>query len=336
MKESKIDYIEYIKLIGKGLLRKKERTEILDVINNPNIVKFCSLGTLNSDKIIYIVRIDAKSGLCALLKNMLELIRFADQYGFVPVVEFSKNIIYTEEDGFMGTSNPFEYYFEQPMSVSLKEAHASRNVVFSNIRHINSFASSLGYEISNEQIFELGRIYKKYIRLTKDLDNEFKLNTFNMFDHNRILGVHFRGTDFAANYKNHPVFITAREYLSKVEQLMGKGQYDYVFLATDDQGCLDLFHDALKEKLLYTDAVMRSSQTPLHLTKHNRRHDKYLLGKEVLSDVFSLSRCTSLIAGRSNVSIMARIVNASLQRHFNECVILDSGLNKSGNVLRVK
>lgn len=320
-----------------GIKDKNIREKILDAIENPRNLNIICKGKKNPGKIIYYIRISAKSGFCVLYKNVLELIYFADRLGFIPVVEFTKDILYSEEELFLNTNNAFEYYFRQPDEVSLETALQSENVIFSKMSDLKVFTGELGYELNEDQLHELAKIHRKYISLRKELEDEFSKEFELIFNGINVLGIHVRGTDFAKNYKNHPQFVPTNDYLQKAIELWRTGKYEKIFLATDDEKSLNLFKNEFGDNLIFFADIYRTFDgTAVHLTKHKRLNDRYLLGKEVLKDVFALSKCNALIAGRSNVSMIARILNFANEKKYIDCCILDYGLNKNGKILRVK
>ena len=64
----------------------------------------------------------------------------------------------------------------------------------------------------------------------------------------KVLGVHVRGTDFGQGFRAHPKMISAEEFKQSVIKMMQTGEYDKIFLATDDSTALAVFKEELYTK----------------------------------------------------------------------------------------
>ena len=297
-------------------------------------------GTMLPDKMVYHIsfyrlslkncKVRDSTGFCALLHLSLEMILFADTFGLMPAVEWGINSFYYDSGMDCLTQNVFEYYFEPVSQIDCREINNYKNVIESRPSHGYFFVDNrIGYDIKQYEIEKLGYLYKKYVHLNK-ITKEFIEKSLNsiMAKENRILAIHIRGTDFYNDKKNHPVVISFKEYLVKAKEVFSHGEYDKVFLATDDANALELFKQEFNEKLLYYNDVFRSkNHFGVHATFDNRPLHHYKLGLEVLRDVYTLANCDSLICGLSQVSFAARYVNIALERNFKEIVILDNGIN---------
>ena len=62
--------------------------------------------------------------------------------------------------------------------------------------------------------------------------------------------------------------------------------------------------------------------------KVDQDRSRYDRGVDVLKDIYTLARCGGLIAGLSQVSIMARIICLSLEREYRYVKILNTGIYK--------
>lgn len=144
----------------------------------------------------------------------------------------------------------------------------------------------------------------------------------------KILGVHARGTDFKRNYNGHPIAVTAQEYLAEAKNLVETGEYDRIFLATDDTNAVRLFRNEFGSKILYYDDVTRGEGNETVMKSDSTRDDHhYKLGLEVLRDMYTLASCDGLVAGLSQVSFAARIQKFSWNQQYVDLKILDKGIN---------
>lgn len=302
------------------------------------------LGELNQDKIIYYCvagdDVIATGGFCALLRESLLSIGFAGEMGMTPVIKWGEHTHYYDQGMDKVTKNVFEYYFKPVSNVPCQEVMCSQNVVY--LMRIDSayvmkrynipITKTSTYQPNEEEIALLGKLYQKYIHLNEEtklyLEEEISKHRGDV----RMLGVHIRGTDYKQGFCMHPVLVNPREHLEKAKELLEKGEYDKVFLATDDLNALKLFQNALSStQLVYYDDVLRTEGSiGPHSVESTRALHHYKLGLEVIRDVYTLATCDGLIAGLSQVSFAARYINFALDRHFDDLVILDHGVNASG------
>ncbi len=338
--------LEKFPRLGAGLYAFKHSSD-RDYYNkavqtDPSVFQFHTLGEKNPDKNIYLIRIgDPGDGFFAEFNRLLMYLYTADKYGFTPVIEFTESFLYYEENGVDGETNPFSYYFLQPSGLDPSDIKKSRNVVYSAFFHTlqpELMEERKGiYGFTDKYIENMGRIIKEYIRLVPGAERYVeegiqRIGEGTSFE--RIIGVHFRGTDYRAGIEGHPEYLTPEIVIEKVKELMTKDGYDTVFLATDDNGALEKFKAAFGDALRYYDDVFRSDKDlSVAFSKDDRDLHHYKLGLEVLRDMETLSRCDSLIAGLSQVSLASRINKEALEQKYKELCILDPGIVTNGQDL---
>ncbi len=309
------------------------------VQTDPAVFQFHELGNENKDKNIYFVKMgDSGDGFFAEYNRLLMYLYTADKFHFTPVVYFTEKFLYREDHPVNGSDNPFEYYFLQPAGVKVSEIEKSRNVVFSEYVHtlqkeLVELKNGL-YGYDDSYIEMIGRINEKYIRMNSVVSG-FVDQGFERIckgtDPERIIGVHFRGTDFKKGLDAHPVFMGPERQIKKVRELMEDKGYDRVFLATDDLEALNEFRDCFGDKLSFYDDVFRSDKdTSVAFLNDSRENHHYRLGLEVLRDMETLSRCGALVAGLSQVSLAARIRKSGTGREYRDLCLIDPGVVKNG------
>ena len=268
-------------------------------------------------------------GFFAEYRRILDYLYFADLWGFTPYIEWNKQFSYSEDELINGVDNPFEYYFKQPC---VTKDECLNYKYFVNSRECElELAASLkprnGYAISNEYIDVMARIAKKYIRLNSFTYNYLSEEITRILNNKKTLGVHVRLTDFKQNYFGHPVCITADKHLAYAKQAMESGEYEQIFVATDDSSTINLFKAEFGGKMVYYDDVVRSDgDISIAFIEYEREHHHYMLGLEVLRDMYTLAMCNGLIAGKSQVSICALIENRN-HKVYEYVEILDDGYN---------
>lgn len=198
-------------------------------------------GLANGDKTIYYIEDDNKDfGFFAMYRAWLEYLYFADVCGYTPVVYAGDHFAYKEEDPVHGTGNPFEYYFDQPASVTVCESRQSRKVVHSDLVHRQMVelvftGKHSNYKTSRRYMHEMGQIARKYIKFNMPTWEYISDGVRHMgFEKEKVLGVHIRGTDFRACYDNHPVYLEEEDCFREIDRVTDKNSYSKIFIATDD------------------------------------------------------------------------------------------------------
>lgn len=300
--------------------------------------KIC-YGIANKDKIFYFIEEDClDAGFFAMYRWWLEYLYFADVCGYTPVICATHGFLYKEKEAVNNTKNPFEYYFIQPSGIGVQEARHSRQVILSDKKHREMVELILtgkigNYKYNSQYLYLMARIVKRYIKFnhyTQDYIDEGLEKI--KFAQEKMLGVHIRGTDFRAMYDNHPVYITEDECFIEIDKLLEKNEYSKVFLATDDERILNKFISRYKSRLCFYDDVERNDQNESVAFKHNTRgRNKYLLGLEVIRDMYTLSMCTGLVAGISQVAICAQIHKLSRKEKYKDIKIINKGIYSNQN-----
>ena len=288
----------------------------------------------NDDTVFFIDMEESHSGFFAEHNRLLAMLYFADKYDMKPVVKYHKGYCYAEKQPVNGTMNPFEYYFEQPSGISLEELKSFKRVFRSrkeNSYEVNKLCDDPnGYTRSEEYLNEMARITAKYIRLNSIVKEKMDAEILELLknDAGKALAVHVRGTDFKQNFNGHPVSVGTDEYLETAVRTFESGAYDKVFLATDDSEALEKFSKQFGDKLAFYKDVVRSKgdDTVMH-SRLERKNHHYLLGYEVLRDMYTLAACDGLIAGLSQVSYAARIQKKSTGKEYSDLIILNKGIN---------
>lgn len=298
-----------------------------------NMVWVESYGTEKNAEAVFLIDMEeSHSGFFADHNRLLALLYFADRYDMKPVVRYHPGYCYAEKHAVNGTTNPFEYYFEQPAGISLDDIQACQRVFRSrkeNSYEVNRLCEDgNGYTRSETYLNEMARITAKYIRLNAVVKQKLDQDMQALAGTGSILGLHIRGTDFKQNYNGHPVQVGIDEYLDATTKLLQRNAYEKIFLATDDEEAIEKYQKQFGDQVIFYQDVIRSrgSDTVMH-SEIPRENHHYLLGYEVLRDMYTLAACDGLIAGLSQVSYAARIQKKSTGKEYRDLIILDKGIN---------
>lgn len=292
-------------------------------------------GSENKDKTLYYIKEKnvTRLGFFALYRRWLDYLYFADICGYVPVICTDSRFVYKEKKAVHNTTNPFEYYFMQPAGISVAEAGHSNRVVLSNNIHREMVELILtgaggGYKYTKRYMLLMAHVAAKYIKFNLHTQSymEESLTKIN-FEKDKMLGVHMRGTDYREMYHDHPVYVTEEECFTQVDRLLNKSLYDKIFLATDDERILEKFIYRYGDRLCFYEDVARSRQNKsIAFHQSTREQNKYLLGMEVIRDMYTLAMCAGLVAGVSQVSICAQIHKLSKKEKYMDKIIIDKGI----------
>lgn len=303
---------------------------------DPLTVHCIAYGDENRGKPIFYIKLGNKNhGFCALLRTTIVNLLYCDDLGLQPAIYWNPNIAYADKG--RKESNPYEYYFEQPV-ISIEDVYKSCSVYLANENHSDeSFfygtnKSKEQYLLSNDVLEQMAQVTRKYIKVKQEILADTSAKFDAIVQNRSVLGVHFRGTDFFMNYNNHPIGVTCEEYFSEIDRLLQEKQYERIFLATDDKNALDLFRQKYGEKLLFYPEVERGTEKrSVAFSNNDRRLHYYWLGREVLQDMLSLAKCDGYVGSMSNVSICAMVFNKAFEKGFEDIYIFNKGINHNRN-----
>lgn len=310
--------------------------KVLEIDKDPFSVKIHRLGDRNPDKIILLYRgAMPTAGFGAQHRKALDVLAYADYFGFTPAIVYTPGYTYAEKEPVHGTDNGFEYYFAPPAAIGAREAAESAHVVFyqdwydSVARSRNGDSPS--YIPADAYIELAASMQKKYIRLNESVGPLVRREIEALLGNRRTLGVHVRGTDFAMNCTGHPVMVDGRDLLQSARKAMDTGLFEQIFLATDEAAAVERFERQFGKRLVYHRDAMRSAGggVGVHFQQSGRKNHHYLLGLEILRDIYTLAACAGLVAGYSQVSFCARAVKLSGDERYAYVDLLDRGINRN-------
>lgn len=319
--------------------KDKEYLEMASLKNAPQIYKRDNVDfKISRGRTYYIVEYPWRTnGFFAIMRKILAGCAIADSMGWIPYVNV-KDSIFNVPGGFNGINNMFEYYFEPLGDVLYEDIIKNENYIRASYSHVLDFQKAFGYyddtKVYSEYVVDeeflkyLGSIARKYVKLKDDLVKGIYREIEKVIRNaEETVAVHFRGSDFLAGRHGHPTAGKLEQYYAAIDEALNNG-FKRIFLATDDQNCVDAFIDKYGEVVIYFADVQRTiSETGVHLQSHDRENDQYYLGLEVIRDMLALSLCDGIIAGLSQVSIYARIQKYANGKEYRFQHIIDNGIN---------
>lgn len=322
---------KYIYRCMVGVVNKDYRNKVLN-IKTPNCLFVEEYGEKNPNQVILLIKCDMPySGWFSMINEIINPLEYADKYNFVPVIALGKSKLYSEEHV---QKDLFEYYYDSPGGISYLETMESRNVVIAHSAFYNYFAKAneMVYDQDDALVIETARLTRKYFHFNSEMENYLfeKLEYLHKYD--KIIGVHVRGTDFRAQYKDHPYYVEVESYINEVSRMLEKDSDCMIFLATDEEQTVEKFKLYFGKKVLYNDVYRAKTigNVGIHSSTENRENHHYELGREVLLDMIALSYCSILICTRSFVPYYSIINKLSRGERYTEIKVLNRGVSKSG------
>lgn len=207
--------------------------------------------------------------------------------------------------------NWWQYYFE-PIMINV----AAPSKIFSN-QDLYSFALSSLYQMSCERGNEL---IKKYIRIKPHLQKKIDNYLGTLFKNDKVIGVHYRGTDKVVEAPPLPYDIVVKCIKNEVE----KDKNIKIFVATDEERFLQTMIKNFPGKVIFIDTHRSTDGKPVHYSSYSN----YRKGEDALVDCILLSLCCKLYRTSSNLSAASTRFNTSL-----EVVLLNMNVHEK-NMLR--
>lgn len=266
-----------------------------------------SFGAKNPESTFYVIRPLSNSveGLMSLLYNVLLHISYAEQKGYIPVVDFLNYKTQYNVDN----ENVWEIFFNQPTQFSLEEAYQSRNVIISGMAARRKAYQYLQHRSCDEDnIRETQRFLKKYIKCStvvkSTLENEEKI-----IHPENCVGLYLRGTDYTSlRPSGEPRQPSVNEALEKVKLYQNKYKTETVFLVTEDESIYNEVKAKLGKNLRIVsfDAFIKKYDSNDFLAKDGSldqiSKDKHVRGINYLTKILLLSKCKCIVGGRTSGS----------------------------------
>lgn len=268
-----------------------------------------NFGKKYPEETIYIVRRPSKTvGLLSYVITTLGHIQKAVDNGYKIVVDM-KNYenMYQQSK----KENSWEYFFEQPSGITLKDAYKSRNVILSSDTIPTNRPSDdieFFYNFNTRRHWQ--KMCKKYLRVNfaiAEYVNEIKKELGLENEEEKKLGILCRGTDYTSlKPQNHPVQPSASQVIEKIKKLKGQYRVDKIFLVTEDKNILEKFiqeFSADELKFLNTKRFSVTEKEYLVKEMDKEKTDKKQQGIDYLAQILLLAQCNYFIAGRTSGSV---------------------------------
>lgn len=232
------------------------------------------------------------SEVCAVLGCLDHVERYAELYSGL-VVDFGVEGLYYEA---AAGPNWWEYYFEP---VTLGDRAGSRRRVVPLWQH-DTFAESI--ERSMPRV-TAAALVSRHLRIKPAV-----LDVADTFWRERVggaraIGVHYRGTD---KYEESPRVPYEAVVAAIRDRERAVGGDAIVFLATDEQDCVDHMRAVFGSRLVAREVMRSTDGRPVH-----KRHGGRQSGLEAVIDCVLLARAGEIVRTASNLGLVASLMNAA-------------------------
>lgn len=280
-----------------------------------------AFGDRNPDLTFYIFRAhwqERRNGFFNFFDRVLACCYRARQMGYALLVDM-KNY-YTEYAGLerYGTVNVWEDYYVQPSGYTLEEVYQSKNVILSKFDDAQyNYPNLSGAEyFSNRWFFDVYKVLGEMFWLSPNkilkehIDTEIKrLGTLK-----KVLGVLARGTDYVSlKPKKHCIPYNTDLLIRECRNQLLSGEYEYIYIATEDLDILEKFQESFGDKLLFSSQmrIRQNVNKPLMDIKFQRENDGFLRGLEYCVVIHILAKCEGLVANCQCYGVLGAIaINA--------------------------
>ncbi|MCM1235850.1 MAG: hypothetical protein NC489_37640 [Ruminococcus flavefaciens] len=247
-----------------------------------------SWGEENQDKIFYVIRLLPLHSIVQMARAAITLSDYARKKGYIPVVDGLTHTTTLHEEDEVGKVNIWEKFFEQPDAYNMKDIRHSKNVILSCRPYVSC---------------DSRQEYKKIV-MKPELKEILDRFAGGLKEYKKILGVHYRGTDYNnGRIRLHSIQPTVEQMISVVKEkmyewnLMDGEDFDGIFLCTESKDAVPMFYDAFGDMLIVQDLERWPSDiqyAAIYAAENFKSKYDWAAGYWV--DILALSQCDSLIS----------------------------------------
>lgn len=257
----------------------------------------------------------ASCGLWSMFFQVIGLIRHAEREGLEPVVYFNAGTCWWSQEGYNGSRNAWEYFFEPVGRVPAAHLlgtngngfeHASQERLQASLPKDVVMAAYIldhvgHYDHTEAQRQEYASIVRRRIRVKCEVLARLDPNLVEALAAGAT-AVHYRGTDKATESPRQSV----REYQEAIRRRVDPSHK--LFVATDEAAFLAWMVRTYGNRVLAAPAVRSHDRRPLHLGPRGGPRQ----AEECLLDVLLMARCRHLVHGNSSVTNGVLVFNPSM------------------------
>ena len=263
-------------------------------------------GNQYPNKTFLVIRIRPLSGLGAAINTIAINIAYALQNDYIPIIDMMSYSNQYLKESEIGKINAWEKFFEQPTRYKLQDINKAKNILISAIYRKD-------FDCDSSHLLDF---------LVEKPALKTKIESYNnsvFKDGKRILGVLFRGSDYAnrAPY-GHPIQPDLDMMIAKVKEKLSEwGEFDLIYLASEVEEAVEQFQEIFKERFVCYPQKRVYANYNKYLSESNsyKEDDTYHRGADYWVVLNALAKCDSLIAGMCCGTDIALKLNQDQYQH---------------------
>ena len=262
-----------------------------------------SFGNKNPNKKFYVIQRFIGGGMFSNLNYIIHHLKLALDLNCIPIIDMENfPTKYNEKNKINNTKNAWEYYFYPLNKYKLSDVYKSKFVIISDkkTKRLKEFDT---FEALSKEHF---KIFKKYIKIKQPILDDAKKFFNNNFKKNKVLGVHFRGTDMKTQ-ERHPFPASAEQIISLIEKYLKKEKFTKIFLVTEELNYQKILKKKYGNMICFYNSF-RSNNTDI-FGDHMRKNHRYLIGRENIIDMFLLSKVKKIVCTNSHLPDASKFMN---------------------------
>ena len=305
------------------------------------------------------------AGMCSCLMHIVNGLLYAELTERIPIVFWGERSLYyenTDEIENNRLNNSFEYYFKPLSNYNIEDVIGKGYSYFpSHWRDSNLFDDTVSsssiplpcalsfpgnkadvlVSTSLQRIEDLMKIisldnclralskeqlwyhfYTKYIYLKENIRQIIDEFYWDNMEGMNVLGLHIRKTD----KKSEQAIPYDSKFIKAVDSYLSSFNDAKIFIATDCAKTLEKFKKIYTEKIIYTNSIRSNNSSPVHSTIGNNR----LKGKQILTDVYLLTKCDHFIGSlSSNIAYVVLFMLIDPMRSKKKSTLVSHGFSES-------
>jgi hypothetical protein len=252
------------------------------------------------------------------------------QFGILPLADIDFDHVYLSPAGFAKPDDPNDEFCRRCYEICMNNEDAMRRYGIAD-----PYAHVINYAL--EQRSDIPYEYRGYLPLGPRYDKENRIEDSARFlDYKRVLGklkftsdvytasensvvknnisektigVHVRLTSMNLLHHNLYQKITTQDYIRVIEQDLATGNYDNIFVASDNNESLQILKKRFGNLLSFNEDFLRYEKEEMSKFEESMIEYEWFYQKrawiETFADTMSLSRCGTFICRESNLANMA-------------------------------
>ncbi|MCR4610539.1 MAG: hypothetical protein K5644_01440, partial [Lachnospiraceae bacterium] len=292
---------------GSYVIEKKEANSINLMSSLYWLSDNISYGERNPDKTFYIIKAPiASSGLVKFISFLIFFVSVAQRKEEMNVIPVLDTAIAGDNNQFNDGvyKNVWEMFFKPVSQYSLEEVYNSKNVIIGQEGKMGANP----YLMHVEYYSNIGPLMKEYLVLNDEMEAYCKKvrDGLGIEKGAKVLGVIGRGSDFnnPGVARLHTLPLEPQGIVDKAREVYNGGDYDYIFLATEDQKVFDTFMASdlrdvtkfIEQKRYEIDAKKELLHTRYIAESKAGKRNGYEEAKVYISILEMLRRCDGMIS----------------------------------------